>query len=70
MVYGKIFENGDKELFIIINNIQRSQLFVELNDQAERNEFHIIDNIGDYDENEIENILFLIIINIQNANAL
>jgi len=41
-------------LFIIVTkqHSAKSVIYKELNDQAERNEFHIIDNIGDYDENE------------------
>jgi hypothetical protein len=53
-IWKNISMNKDKELFIIVTkqHSAKSVIYRELNEQSIRNEYHIIENIGDYDEEE------------------
>lgn len=53
-IWKSIAHNHDKELFIIVTKQHSAKTVImkELNDQAERNEYHIVDNISDTEKNE------------------
>ena len=53
-IWKNISMNKDKELFIIVTkqHSAKSVIYRELNEQSIRNEYHIIENIGDYEEEE------------------
>lgn len=53
-IWENISKNKDKELFIIVTkqHSAKSVIYRELNEQSSRNEYHIIDNIGEYNEEE------------------
>ena len=53
-IWKSIAHNHDKELFIIVTKQHSAKTVImkELNDQAERNEYHIVDNISDREDNE------------------
>ena len=60
-IWKSISENMNKELFIVVTkqHSAKSVIRKELNDQAERNEFHIVDNIETFEE-DVNNRKYII----------
>ena len=60
-IWKSISENMNKELFLVVTkqHSAKSVIRKELNDQAERNEFHIVDNIETFEE-DVNNRKYII----------